>query len=717
MCGLASCGDNSLPIGAPLTHARDLAIVAHAEDDLVFMQPDLLERMLGGGVMNVYVTDGDSPALEHEGLLHAYSAATGHEGWSCGWIDVLETPVEHCRLEDAHLSLIFLGYPAADVLGVELTSLTHLWSGEIASATTIGARPVRFTRGLLIDTLRGLITVTEPRTVRTLDFASTHGPEHSDHTITGAATLLAIARAKQTPALISYRGESTGRERANVSVPLFTRSAALLGFFTACAEGCAVCGERCDDVGPARAVWMQRRYAIATRRIAGGALRTPDGRCVDDRLRVASCAAAPRWELAADGALRTGERCLGFDSETNALVAGTEEACARFFFDDEGHLFIGTVPAAVPGGPLLCLSVFDSSEAPAEAGQGREALLIDSSEAPAEAGQGRESLLIDVGDRVHAGRCGGKAGAATWELAPMPTTTATPAGLTRTGRAVRLADLDGDRRADLCAVEGNVLRCAPGDGAGGFGASRPVHALGVEPESLVLGDVDGDGLADACGRDGGGLVCATALTGFVPERWSNAFARTGAADASDHSLAAVDADADGAAEICGLSDRGVTCADHDVTGLPEVRSTWPGRAALLWPADLDGDRRADWCTAVDGTVACGLDLYRPITRDGSPWSFSQSGVVDATPSSAALSGMADVDGDGAADLCGVRVAADAVRVTCARSQGFGFGPSLTLGVFPAGLDARGLWLGDLDGDGHADACLHDGAAVSCVRSP
>src|SRR5262249_53566993 len=57
----AACGDNDLPDGLPLDVAHDLAIVAHQDDDLLFMQPDLIEAVRGGaGVVTVYVTAGNA---------------------------------------------------------------------------------------------------------------------------------------------------------------------------------------------------------------------------------------------------------------------------------------------------------------------------------------------------------------------------------------------------------------------------------------------------------------------------------------------------------------------------------------------------------------------------------------------------------------------------------------------------------------------------------
>ncbi|HEU0036461.1 MAG TPA: VCBS repeat-containing protein [Kofleriaceae bacterium] len=680
------CGDNTIPVAPEIVHARDVTILAHTEDDLVFMQPDLLERTRLGGVTNIYVADGTVDADQrHVGLMAAYSKLTGSDRWVCGWFEITGHPAEHCRNADAHLSLIFLGFPQADFDGTTATSLRRLWSGEIDEIETTSFLRSTYQRSQLIHAVATLLDQTQPHSVRTLEVAGTHGRDHSDHVITGALALTAIAGSASNPELLSFRGDTIALETPNLIEPLYQRSARILGFYDACVTGCATCGEEsCPIVDGLddRAEKLRRRYAVAMRRTAGGVLRLGDSCAVTTdggAVELGACDASERWELALDGTLRVGgagtQRCI------TALATGdlfADPVCdpigaRRWFLDDEGHVWSGVPPVMTEGSALQC-------------------------------------LVVDDNNRPRLGRCGAD-GAPVWTLAPTMTATARPAGLTSTGRAVRLADIDGDRRADLCAVEGGRLECAKGDGAGGFAATTTITSLAVEPESLVIGDVDGDGLLDACGRDAGGILCATAARNFSAERWTQAFARIGLADESDRSLAAVDADDNGVAEICGLAGEGVVCAGHDLAELPVVRSAWPDRSLPLWPGDLDGDRRADWCTATSDGAACGLDFQRPLTMDGVPWRFSQNGVIDMAPPNADTGALADIDADGRGDLCTLHDRA----IVCARSQGHGFGPFATFATLPAGADRpAALWLGDLDGDGFADACVDDAGTIRCA---
>lgn len=139
------------------------------------------------------------------------------------------------------------------------------------------------------------------------------------------------------------------------------------------------------------------------------------------------------------------------------------------------------------------------------------------------------------------------------------------------GATVQLADVNFDRRADLCARGPQGVRCVLSDGTqflAGAGFAAPLFADGLSPaiyRSIHFADVDGDGRADVCGRDPSGVACALSdgttfgryhfavNTAFRdPGGWSDA--RYGS------TVQLADLDGDGRADICGRGPSGITCA-------------------------------------------------------------------------------------------------------------------------------------------------------------
>ncbi|HSD85973.1 MAG TPA: PIG-L family deacetylase, partial [Kofleriaceae bacterium] len=252
LCGMAACGDNLLATGDPLAPAGDLVIVAHQDDDLLFMQPDVLEAVrAGGGVTTVYVTAGngtkgaDASDRRYEGLRSAYSAAAGSTAWRCGYVEITGHVAEHCRLTDRPVSLVFLAFPDGGKEGEHTASLLHLWQGTIAGAETVAHRTTYYDRDGLIETVAQIIRITQPSRVRTLEIAATHGRDHSDHMLVGALTVLAMTRASSVAELLSYRGYSIADEPTNKVQPIYDESFEVLAHYEACVADCAACGDAC----------------------------------------------------------------------------------------------------------------------------------------------------------------------------------------------------------------------------------------------------------------------------------------------------------------------------------------------------------------------------------------------------------------------------------------------------------------------------------------
>jgi peptidoglycan/xylan/chitin deacetylase (PgdA/CDA1 family) len=185
---------------------------------------------------------------------------------------------------------------------------------------------------------------------------------------------------------------------------------------------------------------------------------------------------------------------------------------------------------------------------------------------------------------------------------------------------IRFGDLDGDGKADVCAASARGLVCALSSGRS-FGEERVWAPPSGEEDWLSqdrgrwirLADVNGDGRADACGRGVNGIVCALSTgDGFGrAERWTT----SEELDASSW-LGVGDVNGDARADLCGFVGGHVVCALS--TGREFTRPTvWFSASAseesarLLGGAslalgDVNGDGRADLCGYGPDGVFCAM---------------------------------------------------------------------------------------------------------------
>jgi len=249
-----------------------------------------------------------------------------------------------------------------------------------------------------------------------------------------------------------------------------------------------------------------------------------------------------------------------------------------------------------------------------------------------------------------------------------------------TGGTLQLVDLDGDGHADLCARGADGLRCfravgrrfvampawfVPGfaDGAG-WGAGESAY------RSIHFGDVDGDRRPDVCARDRSGIVCSRfdGARFLALERWSGDFSdAAGFADASTGgTVQLADVDGDGRADVCARGTAGLVCALSTGHGFAAARlftealfsdgqgwAEMPSLYRSIHFADIDHDGRADVCGRAPEGVVCAFSSSRRFDRahfvvntdfrDATGWSPARYGATVQ---------LADVSGDGRADLCG-----------------------------------------------------------------
>lgn len=294
--------------------------------------------------------------------------------------------------------------------------------------------------------------------------------------------------------------------------------------------------------------------------------------------------------------------------------------------------------------------------------------------------------------------------------------------------SLRMADLDGDGRSDVCGRDGDQFVCWRSDGSR-FGDRIEGPAYGDDVTEAELADIDGDGLLDVCTRDGEGLHChrgtGDAFAGVV--HLGELSDADGFGDVIHHgSLRFGDVDGDGRADVCARSAEGVDCwrSEGDHFGRRVLGPRWAdadGWDALpYWStirmADANGDGRDDVCARTPAGFRCALSTGEAFVDELAGPSMAGE-VWDRVEVYATLR-MGDLDGDGHADVC----AREPTGVTCWLAGANAFdrvfsGPLLSdASGFAAPAHFRSIRLADVNGDGRDDLCAHVENALRCYLS-
>jgi hypothetical protein len=300
----------------------------------------------------------------------------------------------------------------------------------------------------------------------------------------------------------------------------------------------------------------------------------------------------------------------------------------------------------------------------------------------------------------------------------------------------RTTDLDGDGRADVCGRGGLGLWCMLARDGGTFVQSSTLGLSDAKGwantkyyATIRMGNINGDKRADVCARASSGVLCwpstgtdfGTPITGPTlsdDSGWDKPQYYT--------TLRLMDLDGDGLDDLCARAAAGMRCWLSTGTGFgPSISGpTWSDAAGFDKPrfygtlrtGDVDGDGRDDLCARTAGGMECWLSdgTGFPTHVAGPEWSDAQGW---GKPEYWSTIRLTDVSGDGRADLC----ARAAAGLRCAFSQGTSFAPSIQVAALsnangwnePAYYET--LRTGDVDGDGADELCIRGKDGVLCWR--
>ncbi|MEU6895583.1 PIG-L family deacetylase [Streptomyces sp. NPDC046557] len=314
---------------------RTLVVVAHPDDDLFFVNPDVMSTIRAGCFVSaVYLTAGDGdeevPAEarnyimnRENGVRRAYSEMAGSDhAWKQDDVHADGRSIRSFRLANPErgrdVRLTFLGLYDGRPRGSEPDSLLHLFDGRRKAITPLrGGRS--YTEEQLLSLLVSLIRQSRAENVLTLDpdvasFAKgTDGRvDHSDHGITARYARQAAYRTGTR--VVPYLGYTVARLPRNLTPTETTEKERFTRWYMAQSQ-CAR-----ERVCPAMKIyeatlsktyrrWVERRYRRTHRDPRAGEIMGDVGRTTR------SSGSSPEQCLAApNGTWRTGEvRILGCD--------------------------------------------------------------------------------------------------------------------------------------------------------------------------------------------------------------------------------------------------------------------------------------------------------------------------------------------------------------------------------------------------------------------
>ncbi len=209
-----------------------LNIVAHEDDDLIFINPDIRNDIRSGRcVRTVFLTAGDAGNAYPDSIYRerapqaAYAQMAGlPNNWTSTTDDgvpgrniLVETLVGAPRVSIAFLRIPD-GFPSGQGSSTyQAQSLLKLWNGSISSVRTVDGAAT-YTRTELISALASMMADYRPSMVRTMDYVSpVTDADHSDHLMTAAFAKAADSLYTSVGhTLMSYQGYAVGNRPQNV---------------------------------------------------------------------------------------------------------------------------------------------------------------------------------------------------------------------------------------------------------------------------------------------------------------------------------------------------------------------------------------------------------------------------------------------------------------------------------------------------------------------
>ncbi|WP_208712298.1 chitobiase/beta-hexosaminidase C-terminal domain-containing protein [Sinomonas sp. R1AF57] len=254
----------------------DMNIVAHTDDDLLFLSPDFMRDLeVDRCSLTVFTTAGEAgegasywQSLE-AGIQATYAQMAGKAN---SWVDIddgiANRDIARWQLSGSNIQVMFLripdGFPdgsGSDTYNYQ--SILKLWNGTLSSVTPVDGRAA-YTKSQLASILLQTMQSFKPTTLRTQDWTGsyTNPYDHSDHWATAKFAQQASASYTAPHTLTGYDAYVIDEYAQNVFDPELTKK--VDAFVTFAGYDHNVCnspGEGCPD-SPYNE-WLKREYPTA----------------------------------------------------------------------------------------------------------------------------------------------------------------------------------------------------------------------------------------------------------------------------------------------------------------------------------------------------------------------------------------------------------------------------------------------------------------------
>ena len=260
-------------------------IIAHEDDDLLFMNPDILNEIKQGYCeRTIYITAGDAGdgiayyLSRQDGAEAAYAEMTGTKDlWTQKTIQLASNEyVTFANLEaDSKITLVFMHLPDGGIQGQgfklnNFQSIDKLYGGSIKTITTVDSQSV-YTTDSLESALTNLMLFFGPSEIRTQStYGGGKGPitDHPDHNTVGRLATVAAENYNQNQyanltaiPVKYYEGYPIRDNPVNLSgVELNEKEAAFLAYSVYDGSTCASLN-LCEEI-PTYWGYLHRQYTL-----------------------------------------------------------------------------------------------------------------------------------------------------------------------------------------------------------------------------------------------------------------------------------------------------------------------------------------------------------------------------------------------------------------------------------------------------------------------